>query len=70
MIFDAPALPLMEKFTAAKRHEAAMTDCLLAALQLTPRGTAEIEAALLAFEDASRAADTIWAQLQQFKIAE
>ena len=42
MIFDAPALPLMEKFTAAKHYEAAMIDNLLAALKLNPRNMPEI----------------------------
>ena len=69
MIFDAPALPLMEKFTAAKHYEAAMIDNLLAALKLNPRNMPEIEAALVAFEEASQAANAIWDQLQQFKVA-
>ena len=69
MIFDAPALPLMVKFTAAKHYEAAMIDKLLAAMKPSPRNIPEIEAALLDFDNASRAADAIWAQLQRFKIA-
>lgn len=70
MIFDTPALPLMEKFTEAKHHEAAMIEQLLAALKLTPRNMPEIEAAQSAFEEASRTANSIWDQLQQFKITE
>jgi len=69
MIFDAPALPLMEKFTAAKHHEAAMIDNLLAALKISPRNLPEIEAAQVAFEEATQAAHAIWDQLQPFKIA-
>ena len=70
MIFDAPALQLMEQFTAAKHHEAAMIGRLLAIMKRTPHSMDEVALANAEFEKASRVANDLWSQLQQFKIAE